>query len=136
MIIERYPERLAAPKAHAINPRSLEILRQFQLGEARIRKLGTSRKDAYWVNFVTNLSGDAVGRLPYERMDPAVLDDTPEVRQSLPHGETKIFRAESSSQMIHNIPQPLLERELTVNVAQDPNIVLLKGFSIHGIEQV
>jgi hypothetical protein len=38
--------------------------------------------------------------------------------------------------MIHNIPQPVLERELTDNVAQDPNIVLLKGFSIHGIEQV
>lgn len=80
LIIERYPERLAAPKAHAINPRSLEILRQFGLGEARIRKLGTPRKDAYWVNFVTNLSGDAVGRLPYERMDTAVLDDTPEVK--------------------------------------------------------
>ncbi|KAL4745610.1 hypothetical protein BDW72DRAFT_186380 [Aspergillus terricola var. indicus] len=115
LIIERYPERLTAPKAHAINPRSLEILRQFGLGEARIRKLGTPRKDAYWVNFVTNLSGDAVGRLPYERMDPAVLDNTPE--------------------MIHNIPQPVLERELTEIVAQDPNIALLKGFSIHGIEQ-
>jgi 2-polyprenyl-6-methoxyphenol hydroxylase-like FAD-dependent oxidoreductase len=79
LIIERYPERLAAPKAHAINPRSLEILRQYGLGEKRIRQLGTSRDDSSWVNFVTNLSGDSIGRLPYERMDPAVLDDTPEV---------------------------------------------------------
>lgn len=79
LIIERYPERLAAPKAHAINPRSLEILRQFALGEKRVRQLGTSRDDSSWVNFLTNLCGDEIGRLPYERMDPAVLNDTPEV---------------------------------------------------------
>ena len=84
MIVERYPERLAAPKAHAINPRSLEILRQYGLGEKRIRQLGTSRADGHWVNFITNLSGDTIGRLPYERMDPAVLEDTPEViKQSI-----------------------------------------------------
>lgn len=79
MIVERYAERLAAPKAHAVNPRTLEIIRQYGLGEKRIRSLGTSRSDGYWVNFITNLSGEAVGRLPYERMDPAVLDHTPEV---------------------------------------------------------
>ncbi|KAJ5995669.1 hypothetical protein N7481_002646 [Penicillium waksmanii] len=116
LIIERYLDRLTVPKAHAISPRSLEILRQFRLGEEHVRKLGTSRKDGYWVNFVTNLSGDAVGRLPYERMDPAVLDDTPE--------------------MIHNIPQPALEQELTNYILQDSNIALFKGFSIHGIEQI
>lgn len=79
MIIERYPERLAAPKAHAINPRTLEILRQYGLGEKRVRQLGTQRNDSSWVNFLTHLSGDLIGRIPYERMDPAVLDDTPEV---------------------------------------------------------
>lgn len=79
MIIERYPERLAAPKAHAINPRSLEILRQFGLGEKRVRQIGTSRDDSSAVNFLTSLCGDTIGTLPYERMDPAVLDDTPEV---------------------------------------------------------
>ncbi|CAG8197121.1 unnamed protein product [Penicillium nalgiovense] len=115
LIIERYPERLAAPKAHAINPRSLEILRQFNLGEKHVRQLGTSRDDSSSVNFLTNLSGDAIGRLPYERMDPAVLDDTPE--------------------MIHNIPQPALEQELSNHIAKDPNITLIKGFSIHGVKQ-
>ncbi|KAJ6001280.1 hypothetical protein N7522_006507 [Penicillium canescens] len=115
LVIERYPERLAAPKAHAINPRSLEILRQYGLGEKRVRQIGTSRDDSHWVNFLTNLSGDTVGRLPYERMDPAVLDDTPE--------------------MIHNIPQPALEQELTNFIEQDPNITLMKGFSIHEVEQ-
>ncbi|KAJ5767388.1 uncharacterized protein N7511_005004 [Penicillium nucicola] len=115
LIIERYVERLAAPKAHAINPRSLEILRQYGLGEKRVRQIGTSREDSQWVNFLTNLSGNVVGRLPYERMDPAVLEDTPE--------------------MIHNIPQPALEQELTRFIEQDSNITLLKGFSIEGVEQ-
>ncbi|KAJ5274560.1 hypothetical protein N7505_003105 [Penicillium chrysogenum] len=115
LIIERYPERLAAPKAHAINPRSLEILRQFNLGENHVRQLGTSRDDSSSVNFLTNLCGDAIGSLPYERMDPAVLDDTPE--------------------MIHNIPQPALEQELSNFIAKDPNVTLIKGFSIHGVEQ-
>ncbi|KAJ5361743.1 hypothetical protein N7541_002587 [Penicillium brevicompactum] len=115
LIIERYPERLAAPKAHAINPRTLEILRQYGLGEKRIRQLGTQRNDSSWVNFLTNLSGDLIGRIPYERMDPAVLDDTPE--------------------MIHNIPQPVLEQELTNQISKDPNITLVKGFSIHAVDQ-
>jgi hypothetical protein len=80
LIIEKYPERLAAPKAHALSPRSLEICRQFELDTKAMRALGSQRSDAYWVNFVTSLSGVRIGVLPYERMDPAVLDDTPEVR--------------------------------------------------------
>ncbi|KAI5238523.1 hypothetical protein E4T42_08967 [Aureobasidium subglaciale] len=78
-IIERYPQRLAAPKAHALSPRSLEICRQFGLDTNDIRNLGTPRSEAYWVNFITNLSGEHIGRLPYERMDVGVLKHTPEV---------------------------------------------------------
>ena len=79
LIVERYPEKLGAPKAHALSPRSLEICRQFGLDVERIRQLGTNRTDARWVNFLTDLSGEAVGRLPYERMDVGVLEETPEV---------------------------------------------------------
>jgi hypothetical protein len=79
MVIERYPKRLGAPKAHALSPRSLEICRQFGLDVGRIRQLGTKRADACWVNFLTNLTGERVGVLPYERMDINVLDETPEV---------------------------------------------------------
>lgn len=78
-MIERYPKRLDAPKAHALSPRSLEICRQFGLDVNHVRCLGTKRADAYWVNFVTNLTGHHVGTLPYERMDPEVLEDTPQV---------------------------------------------------------
>lgn len=84
LIIERYEKRLAAPKAHALSPRSLEICRQFGLDVNKIRKMGTGRRDAYWVNFVTSLAGGQVGRLPYERMDAKVLDDTPAVCLSFP----------------------------------------------------
>lgn len=38
--------------------------------------------------------------------------------------------------MIHNIPQPALEQELSNFIAKDPNIILIKGFSIHAVEQV
>ena len=38
--------------------------------------------------------------------------------------------------MIHNIPQPVLEQELTNYIEKDPNITLIKGFSIHAVEQV
>lgn len=83
LIVEKYPQRLAAPKAHALCPRTLEICRQFGLDTAALRRLGTCRDDAYWVNFLTNLSGERIGVLPYERMDPAVLEDTPEVSQGI-----------------------------------------------------
>lgn len=80
LVIERYATRLAAPKAHALNPRTLEFSRQFDLDVNKIRQIGTSRNDAFWVNFVTNLSDERVGKLPYERMDADVLNATPTVR--------------------------------------------------------
>lgn len=78
-IIERYPNRLSAPKAHALSPRTLEICRQVGLSTKTIRELGTPRSEGYWVNFITSLSGEEIGRLPYERMDVDVLESTPEV---------------------------------------------------------
>lgn len=79
LVVEKYPTRLAAPKAHVISPRSMEISRQFGLDTNAMRCLGSPRKDAFWVNFVTNLSGQRIGVLPFERMEPEVLNDTPEV---------------------------------------------------------
>ena len=115
LIIERYPERLGAPKAHALSPRSLEICRQFGLDVKRIRQLGTQRKDAYWVNFLTSLSGESVGVLPYERMDMDVLDCTPE--------------------MIHNIPQPVFEQFMAEHLATAENADICKGVSFLSLTQ-
>ncbi|KKK14302.1 hypothetical protein ARAM_000790 [Aspergillus rambellii] len=115
LIIERYQTRLAAPKAHALSPRSLEICRQFGLDVNEIRNLGTSRRDAYWVNFITNLSGILVGRLPYERMDPEVLDATPT--------------------MIHNIPQPAFEDFVAKRLAQMPLNEIRKSHSFVRLQE-
>jgi hypothetical protein len=38
-----------------------------------------------WVRFVTNLSGQQVGCLPYERMSLDVLEASPEVRKDQCH---------------------------------------------------
>ncbi|CAK7237887.1 hypothetical protein SEUCBS140593_010181 [Sporothrix eucalyptigena] len=107
LLIEKYPQRLAAPKAHALSPRSLEICRQVGLDTARMRQLGSPRDDACWVNFVTNLSGERIGVLPYERMDTDVLESTPE--------------------MIHNIPQPGFEAFVAAELKGDPNVKIRKG---------
>lgn len=115
LLIERYPERLGAPKAHALSPRSFEICRQFGLDVSALRTLGTKREDAFWVNFVTNLGGEAVGRLPYERMDLDVLDTTPE--------------------MIHNIPQPVFEQFVSDSLSQDSNVDIRKGLSFVSLKQ-
>lgn len=72
-----------------------------------MRKLGSPRSDAFWVNFVTNLSGERIGVLPYERMDVGVLDATPE--------------------MIHNIPQPDFEAFVASGLKDDPNVEIRKG---------
>ncbi|KAJ6024423.1 hypothetical protein N7540_005220 [Penicillium herquei] len=117
LVIERYAERLAAPKAHALSPRSLEICRQAGLDVNEIRKIGSPRQDAYWVNFVTSLSGKQVGRLPYERMDRDVLDDTPT--------------------MIHNIPQPAFEQFIATKLSESKSILveIRKNHSFVSLEQ-
>ncbi|RAL13247.1 3-propionate hydroxylase [Aspergillus homomorphus CBS 101889] len=104
LLCERYPTRLDAPKAHAFSPRSLELY----------CRLGTCRQDAFWVNFVTHLSGEQVGRLPYERMDPEVLDDTPT--------------------MIHNVPQPDFEEYVRRKLVKNPSVEIRKNHSFVRLE--
>jgi len=115
LIIERYPTRLAAPKAHALSPRTLELCRQFDLDVNEIRNIGTNRDDAYWVNFVTSLTGQYVGSLPYERMDAEVLEHTPT--------------------MIHNIPQPKFEEFVASRLAQDGMVEVRKNHSFVSCKQ-
>ncbi len=91
-VLERHARRLGQPKAHAINPRSLEILRQAGLDTRLLRKLGASPTEADVVRFVLSVSGLEIGTLPYERQDDGV----------------KRLTAEP----LFNIPQPLLEEYL------------------------
>ncbi|KXH30568.1 FAD binding domain-containing protein [Colletotrichum nymphaeae SA-01] len=108
LLIEKYPERLAAPKAHALSPRTLEICRQYGLDTRAIRRLGSPRDDAYWVNFLTNLTGEKIGVLPYERMDAGVLESTPE---------------------------PDFEKFIAEYLENDPNVEIRKGVGFISCEQ-
>lgn len=80
---------------------------------------------------MTNLSGESVGRLPYERMDVGVLDDTPEVRH-LFHLRVLL----TVGKMLHNIPQPEFERFLTQELSHDANVDIRKGVSFVSLDQV
>ncbi|CEJ61694.1 hypothetical protein PMG11_10217 [Penicillium brasilianum] len=115
LIAEKYATRLAAPKAHALSPRSLEICRQFGLDVNDIRRVGTSRSDAYWVNFITNLAGEHVGKLPYERMDAEVLNSTPT--------------------MIHNIPQPAFEELIAKRLSKSNLVEIRKNHAFVDLKQ-
>lgn len=76
-LIERHAERLAAPKAHALNPRSLEICAQAGLPMAAIHAAATPPGDGDKVRFVGSATGVELGDLPYERQGPAARDLTP-----------------------------------------------------------
>ena len=98
LIIERYHTRLAAPKAHVISGRTMELCRQYGLDMNELRRQGTKREDAYWVNFVTSLQGHWVASFPFERYDPEVLEQTPAVSfYIIRFGLVADFRCEDGS---------------------------------------
>lgn len=70
--IERHATPLPQPKAHAVNPRSSEILRQIGFDIDGLRGKGARVEESDWVNFVTTLSGILLSRIPYERQDAEV----------------------------------------------------------------
>src|SRR5580692_10532911 len=77
IIVERRLTRLTAPKAHALNPRSLEICAALGIPRAEFEARATPARESGRVRFLTTLSGVEIGSLPYERQDAAVLDLTP-----------------------------------------------------------
>lgn len=102
IVVERHRHRTGQPKAHAINPRSLEIFRQIGLDTAYLRDIGVPAEDGNTVRFVVSMAGKEHGILPYERQGPETLAITPEP--------------------LFNIPQPLLESFLEEAVAANDNI--------------
>ena len=115
MVIERFKTRHGAPKAHALNPRSLEICRSIGLDVEAMKRRGTPAADGGWVRFVTTLAGEEIGTLPYERQDQRVRQVTP----------TPLI----------NLAQPLFEDFLLEEVARSPLIELRRGINWVGCEQ-
>ena len=107
--------RHGAPKAHALNPRSMEICRSIGLDTEAMKQRATPAADGGWVRFVTTLAGEEIGVLPYERQDEQVREVTP----------TPLI----------NLAQPLFEDFLLEEVGRSPLIELRRGVLWLGCEQ-
>jgi 2-polyprenyl-6-methoxyphenol hydroxylase-like FAD-dependent oxidoreductase len=77
LIVERYQGRLDAPKAHALNSRTLEICHAAGLPMDEIHARATRSDEGAYVRFMTSVTGDELGAIPYERQDDAVRALTP-----------------------------------------------------------
>lgn len=77
LIAERHAGRLDAPKAHALNSRSLEICHAAGLPMERIHAKATRSDEGGFVRFMTSVTGEELGSIPYERQDEAVRALTP-----------------------------------------------------------
>ncbi|MBI1261319.1 MAG: hypothetical protein GC184_06315 [Rhizobiales bacterium] len=106
-LIDRRRHLPTAPKAHAVNPRTLEICESVGVSAEAIRAEGASANDAGWVRFMGTLAGPEFGALPYERQDEAALSDTP--------------------YPLTNIPQPKFEAALEKAINAEPLIELQRG---------
>ena len=115
VLIDRHKTRRDAPKAHAVNPRTLEICERLGLSADHIRSLGASYEDGGKVHFMDTLSSTCFGALPYERQDDGARAFTP--------------------WPLVNIPQPVFEQCLETAVEQDPNITFLQGVTATAFEQ-
>jgi 2,4-dichlorophenol 6-monooxygenase len=103
MVVERRPPRASsAPKAHVVNPRSLEIFRSLGIDTEALRQNGASRGDAEVSRFMTRLSGTELGHIPLDVPEYEAREVTP----------TPLL----------NIAQPKLESFLTALVRENPRI--------------
>ncbi len=77
LVVERREGPHRAPQAHVVNPRTLEIFRGAGIDVDALRALATPRADGSEVVWMTDLTGEELGRLPYERQGDECLADTP-----------------------------------------------------------
>ncbi|MEM7271440.1 MAG: FAD-dependent monooxygenase [Actinomycetota bacterium] len=77
LVVERRTGPQRSPAAHVVNARTFEICRQAGLDMARIADACQDPAEAGHVNFLTNLSGQLVGRMPFERQGDENLAVTP-----------------------------------------------------------
>src|SRR5260370_43099 len=77
-VVERRPPRISsAPKAHVVNPRSLEIFRSLGIDLEALRRSGASRLDAEVSRFMTKLAGTELGHIPLDVPERDALNVTP-----------------------------------------------------------
>jgi 2-polyprenyl-6-methoxyphenol hydroxylase-like FAD-dependent oxidoreductase len=77
-VVERRPPRASsAPKAHVVNPRSLEIFRSLGIDIEALRRSGASRGDAEVSRFMTKLAGTELGHIPLDVSECDAIAVTP-----------------------------------------------------------
>ncbi|QDW41543.1 hypothetical protein FFI89_033155 [Bradyrhizobium sp. KBS0727] len=102
-VVERRPPRASsAPKAHVVNPRSLEIFRSLGIDLEALRRSGASRRDAEVSRFMTKLAGTEFGQIPLDVSECDAIAVTP----------TPLL----------NIAQPKLEATLAVLVSENHHV--------------
>ncbi len=107
LVAEKYPQRLDSPKAHALNPRSLEICAAAGLPMDDIHARATRKADGAYVWMIETLSAPPIGQIAYERQDDAVRAVTP--------------------WPLINIAQPQFEEVLEVAVRGQSGVTLRHG---------
>ena len=115
LLLERRVERSQAPRAHAVNPRTLEICDRLGVSGKLLRAVGAPAEEAGWVRFGTSLTGTEFGHLPYERQQDDVLDLTP-----FP---------------LSNIAQPDFEAALGDALEQSRAVAVLRGCDCAALAQ-
>jgi 2,4-dichlorophenol 6-monooxygenase len=75
--IDRRETPIRAPAAHVVNARTFEICRAVGVDMEAFAEFASDPKDAGQVRWVPNLSGEEIGRLPFERQTDEVLRFTP-----------------------------------------------------------
>lgn len=83
-LIDRRFEATRAPAAHVVNARTFEICRAAGIDGAALEAASGDPRDAGQVRWVTTLSGEEIGRLPFERQGEEVLRFTPTPLRNLP----------------------------------------------------
>ena len=107
VVLERDEDPRTLPRAHAVNPRTMEILRELSIDAERLRDIAAPHELTSEVRFVTTLTGVCFGALPYERQGADIGD--------------------LAAAGTMNIPQPALESVLFERAAAEPLVHLRRG---------
>ena len=76
-IVDRRDSPMRAPAAHVVNARTFEICRAVGVDPDALAAFASDPADAGHAIWVTDLAGEELGRLPFERQDEEVFRFTP-----------------------------------------------------------
>ena len=107
IVLERELVPRDLPRAHCINPRSLEVLRELSIDADQLTPIAAPKELTSEVRFVTTMTGHCFGTLPYERQGDSI------------GGLAAVGTV--------NVPQPALESVLFDLAAKQPLIDVRRG---------